>query len=110
AKAAPGMHSMHITLSTNQLNTWGDFLEHALTNAIEDATENDIEFRKSIPKDYLNYMGRIYSDTVSILAQVFFQQQLGVHTINLGNSIMISNFVITTLTLITCELPYISMC
>ncbi|GBM89353.1 Ribosomal oxygenase 1 [Araneus ventricosus] len=65
AKAAPGMHSMHITLSTNQLNTWGDFLEHALTNAIEDATENDIEFRKSIPKDYLNYMGRIYSDTDS---------------------------------------------
>ncbi|CAL1268740.1 unnamed protein product [Larinioides sclopetarius] len=71
AKAAPGMHSLHLTLSTNQLNTWGDFLENALTNAIEDAMENDVEFRKSIPKDYLNYMGRIYSDTDSKERQDF---------------------------------------
>ncbi|GBL85882.1 Ribosomal oxygenase 1 [Araneus ventricosus] len=71
AKAAPGIHSLHLNLSVSQLNTWGNFLQHALSNALNEAVEYDIEFRKSIPTDYLDYMGQVHSDTDSKERQDF---------------------------------------
>ena len=37
-----------------------------MPRALQLATEEDVEFRKGLPRDYLNYMGVAYSDTVSI--------------------------------------------
>ena len=43
--------------------------------AVDIAIDEDVEFRKSLPRDYLNYMGVAFSDDVSItlciLSQVF---------------------------------------
>ncbi|CAD5123363.1 DgyrCDS11720 [Dimorphilus gyrociliatus] len=57
-----GEHSLHITVSSMQRNTWGDFLLKLLPQTIENAIEEDIEFRYSLPTDYLNYMGVAHSD------------------------------------------------
>ncbi|KAF8777857.1 Ribosomal oxygenase 1 like protein [Argiope bruennichi] len=65
ARADPDTHSLHLTVSTNQMNTWGDLLQIAFRDAVQTAMTNDVEFRKSLPKDYTNYMGYPYCGTVS---------------------------------------------
>ena len=58
-------HSLHITVSVCQKNTWGDLMEKLVPRALQLATQEDVEFRKSLPIDYLNYMGVAFSDKVS---------------------------------------------
>ena len=55
-------HSLHITLSVYQKNSWGDFLEKLLPNALTAAIETDSEFRKGLPIDYLRQCGFAYSE------------------------------------------------
>ncbi|XP_060823443.1 ribosomal oxygenase 1 [Bombus pascuorum] len=55
-------HSLHITLSVYQKNSWGDFLEKLLPNALTTAIEADCEFRRGLPIDYLRQCGFAYSD------------------------------------------------
>ena len=40
------IHSLHITVSCHQLNTYGDLMEKLLPVALKTAMEEDIEFRK----------------------------------------------------------------
>ncbi|XP_038621431.1 ribosomal oxygenase 1 [Tachyglossus aculeatus] len=56
-------HSLHLTLSAYQRNTWGDLLEPLLPAALEAALEEDAEFRRGLPRDYLDYMGALHADT-----------------------------------------------
>ncbi|XP_036139270.1 ribosomal oxygenase 1 [Monomorium pharaonis] len=53
-------HSLHVTISVYQKNSWCDFLEKALPQALKRATENDIRFREGLPLDYLKYVGTAY--------------------------------------------------
>lgn len=53
-------HSLHVTLSVYQKNTWSDFLEKLLPQALERATENDCSFRHGLPLNYLTYVGTAY--------------------------------------------------
>lgn len=55
-------HSLHITVSCHQLNTYGDLLEKLLPMALKTAMEEDIEFRKGLPPDYLSNLGIAHSD------------------------------------------------
>ncbi|XP_054262070.1 ribosomal oxygenase 1-like [Macrosteles quadrilineatus] len=48
-----GHHSLHITLSAYQKTAWVDLLEKALPLALKKAAENDVEFRRGLPRDYL---------------------------------------------------------
>ena len=41
-----GEHSMHITLSAYQLNSWTDLLEKLLPAALAVASQEDVEFRQ----------------------------------------------------------------
>jgi len=50
-------HSTHISISTYQQNTWGDFMNHAVTQAIENALEDDVTFRSGLPINYLSMLG-----------------------------------------------------
>lgn len=50
-------HSLHVTLSVYQKNSWCDFLEKMLPQALKRAAENDIRFREGLPLDYLTYVG-----------------------------------------------------
>ncbi|XP_059504678.1 ribosomal oxygenase 1 [Stegostoma tigrinum] len=51
------IHSLHITLSTYQRNSWGDLLHKLFPGALDLAIEDDVEFREGLPLDYLDYMG-----------------------------------------------------
>lgn len=53
----PDEHSLHITLSTYQRNSWADLLEKLLPASLHTAIEEDVEFRAGLPLDYLEYMG-----------------------------------------------------
>jgi len=50
-------HSLHITLSTYQLNSWTDLFEKLLPAALARASQEDPEFRRGIPRDFLRVMG-----------------------------------------------------
>ncbi|XP_018590816.2 ribosomal oxygenase 1 [Scleropages formosus] len=58
----PDAHSLHITISSYQKNSWGDLLQKLVPAALEMAMEEDIEFRQGLPLDYLTYMGVQNSD------------------------------------------------
>ncbi|KAL6486679.1 hypothetical protein MHYP_G00060710 [Metynnis hypsauchen] len=58
----PDAHSLHITISSFQRNSWGDLLLKAMPAALEMAMEEDVEFRKGLPIDYLTFMGVQNSD------------------------------------------------
>jgi len=57
AKTKSDSHSTHISISTYQQHTWGDFLDHAVRLAIDNAMEDDVEFRRGLPVNYLQYLG-----------------------------------------------------
>uniref|UniRef100_A0A8C6S493 Bifunctional lysine-specific demethylase and histidyl-hydroxylase n=1 Tax=Neogobius melanostomus TaxID=47308 RepID=A0A8C6S493_9GOBI len=58
----PDAHSMHITVSSFQKNSWGDLLLKMVPAALEIAMEEDVEYRQGLPLDYLTYMGVQNSD------------------------------------------------
>ncbi len=67
----PDAHSMHITISCHQLNSYGDLLEKMLPAALKTAMEEDIDFRRGLPTDYLSYMGVCHSDEESAKRSAF---------------------------------------
>eukprot|EP01113_Clastostelium_recurvatum_P045277 TRINITY_DN7762_c0_g1_i1.p1 TRINITY_DN7762_c0_g1~~TRINITY_DN7762_c0_g1_i1.p1 ORF type:complete len:503 (-),score=165.32 TRINITY_DN7762_c0_g1_i1:21-1529(-) len=62
AYSPPATHSLHVTISTFMKNTWGDLLERAIPRALQIAMEEDVEFRKGLPRSYMEYMGVMHSD------------------------------------------------
>jgi lysine-specific demethylase/histidyl-hydroxylase NO66 len=62
ASSASDEHSLHLTVSTGQNNTWADFFERALPNALNVAVNELPEFRASLPVNFGDYMGVMYSD------------------------------------------------
>lgn len=65
ASTLPDSHSLHITVSTFQKNSWAGLLEKLVPAALETAVAEDAELRRGLPLDYLDYMGVVNSDTVS---------------------------------------------
>lgn len=63
AECQDGVHSLHLTLSTYQRNTWGDFLEAVLPLAVQAAMEENVEFRRGLPRDFMDYMGAQHSES-----------------------------------------------
>ncbi|CAI9569143.1 unnamed protein product [Staurois parvus] len=53
----PDVHSLHITISSFQKNSWIDLLEKLLPASLQIAAEEDVEFRQGLPLDYMEYMG-----------------------------------------------------
>ncbi|PSC72885.1 cupin 4 [Micractinium conductrix] len=57
AESLPDSHSLHLTISANQQRSWAVFLEEALPEALRLAAQNEVEMRRTLPRDYLDYMG-----------------------------------------------------
>ncbi|XP_076802755.1 ribosomal oxygenase 1-like isoform X1 [Clavelina lepadiformis] len=66
ASSLPGSHSLHITISTYQRNSWGDLMQELFSCALTRAFAEDLEFRKGLPLDYLSSLGVENSDKVSV--------------------------------------------
>jgi len=58
-------HSLHITISAYQLNSWTDLLEKLLPAALTAASQEDVEFRAGLPRDFLLNMGVAHEDRAS---------------------------------------------
>ncbi|RQM31048.1 hypothetical protein B5M09_007046 [Aphanomyces astaci] len=54
--------SLHVTVSTGQQNCVGNLLETLLPQALAGAIASNVDLRKSLPRDYLGYMGVMHSD------------------------------------------------
>ncbi|XP_039187672.1 ribosomal oxygenase 1 [Crotalus tigris] len=70
----PEAHSLHITVSSYQRNSWGDLLEKLLPVTLKMAIEEDIEYRQGLPVDYLEYMGVINTDADDPRRTLFLQK------------------------------------
>jgi bifunctional lysine-specific demethylase and histidyl-hydroxylase NO66 len=57
ASCSTDVHSLHLTVSAYQKNSWIDLLEKAIPQALQLAAESHIDFRKGLPRGYLHYMG-----------------------------------------------------
>ena len=68
------IHSLHITISCHQRNTYGDLLEKVLSTAIKSAMENDVEFRKGLPTDYLSFMGKAHCNDATSKRNEFIER------------------------------------
>ncbi|TDH68665.1 hypothetical protein CCR75_004921 [Bremia lactucae] len=62
ARAHTEKHSLHLTVSTGQQNSMGNFLEVLLPQALASAINTNVDLRRSLPRDYLEYMGVMHSD------------------------------------------------
>ncbi|TRY71937.1 hypothetical protein TCAL_11489 [Tigriopus californicus] len=56
------IHSLHITISAHQLNTYGDLLEKVVPVALQIALQECEDLRKGLPINYLSYAGIANSD------------------------------------------------
>jgi len=64
-------HSLHCTVSTALRNTWADYLEMAVPRAIQLAFDECAELRTSMPNNYFQFMGAVYSDSDDPRRQAF---------------------------------------
>ncbi|EHB13945.1 MYC-induced nuclear antigen [Heterocephalus glaber] len=54
ADTPPGLaHSTHVTISTYQNNSWGDFLLDTISGLVFDTAKEDVELRSGIPRQLL---------------------------------------------------------
>lgn len=60
-----GEHSLHVTVSFYQSNSWADLLEKLLPNTLQNAISKDIEFRKGLPLDIYDHFGMVNSKIYS---------------------------------------------
>uniref|UniRef100_A0A2M4A8F0 Bifunctional lysine-specific demethylase and histidyl-hydroxylase n=1 Tax=Anopheles triannulatus TaxID=58253 RepID=A0A2M4A8F0_9DIPT len=65
AATVPGAHSLHVTLSVYQRNSWADLFELMLPIALATASEEDQQFRAGLPFDLHQHFGIVHSDEVS---------------------------------------------
>ncbi|KAM9355485.1 ribosomal oxygenase 1 isoform 2-T2 [Pholidichthys leucotaenia] len=70
----PDAHSLHITISSYQKNSWGDLLQLVIPAALDIAMEEDVKFRQGLPLDYLTYMGVQNSEKDDPRRLAFFSQ------------------------------------
>ena len=59
------IHSLHITISMHQRNSFGDLLQKIMSAAILSAMETDVDYRKGLPLDLLSFMGSAHNDADS---------------------------------------------
>ncbi|EEB11447.1 conserved hypothetical protein [Pediculus humanus corporis] len=74
AKCLPDTHSLHLTVSCYQKNSWADLFEKIFPVALQKAIFEDVEFRKGLPIGYLNHMGMMFSEENNEFRQKFIQK------------------------------------
>merc|ERR1719339_451899 len=67
-------HSLHITISAYQLNSWTDLLEKLLPAALTAASQEDLQFREGLPRDFLLNMGVAHEENKSSAREQFMDK------------------------------------
>lgn len=71
AQTLKDTHSLHITLSIYQKNSWCDFFEKLLPQTLERVTETDSRFRKGLPIGFLSRFGFAYKGTHNLRREIY---------------------------------------
>ncbi|XP_029171016.1 ribosomal oxygenase 1 [Nylanderia fulva] len=79
-------HSLHVTLSVYQKNSWCDLLEKLLPQTLKRAVNIDSRFREGLPLEYLRYTGIAHS-TNTTEQKIAFKEQIKDLITNLINYI-----------------------
>ena len=62
AKTIGKSHSTHITISTHQRATWGDFVHTLMQTAMSKAIDENIELRQNMPLNFPSFMGSTFEE------------------------------------------------
>uniref|UniRef100_K3W7B3 Bifunctional lysine-specific demethylase and histidyl-hydroxylase n=1 Tax=Globisporangium ultimum (strain ATCC 200006 / CBS 805.95 / DAOM BR144) TaxID=431595 RepID=K3W7B3_GLOUD len=76
ARSAKDKHSLHVTVSTGQQNTIGNYLEVLVPEALASAINSNVSLRRSLPRNYLDYMGVMHSDLEGDARRQEFAEQI----------------------------------
>eukprot|EP00850_Spirogloea_muscicola_P002387 SM000009S23516 [mRNA] locus=s9:502213:505295:+ [translate_table: standard] len=74
AISSAGSHSLHLTISTAQSNSFIDYLETVLPRALQLASEDLVALRRSLPSDWTEYMGVVHSDSSDARREAILRQ------------------------------------
>lgn len=79
AEALQGSHSLHLTVSANQHCSWSDLFEVAVPRALQLASSECIDLRRSLPFHLCSHMGLAHEESESDSRHAFQRtaQQLG---------------------------------
>ncbi|GET91013.1 hypothetical protein, conserved [Leishmania tarentolae] len=58
-KTTTKTHSLHITFSANQMNSWADFMNRAAQYTVETLAANRLEWRRALPRDMPQVLGEV---------------------------------------------------
>lgn len=61
ANTVPGHHSLHITLSTYQRNSWADLMESCMKATLSAAISSDLDFRRGVPLHMSQHLGAVHA-------------------------------------------------
>lgn len=59
-RTTPSTHSLHITFSANQMNSWADFMSRAAQYTVETLAANKLEWRRAVPREMPQVMGEMH--------------------------------------------------
>jgi len=91
ARSPEDVHSLHLTISTSyqydckvyidvcidlHRNTWFDYLSIAVPRALEIALTDSVLLRRNLPRDYMNFMGVVYSERDDDVRRAAFQSHV----------------------------------
>lgn len=62
AETIEGKHSLHITVSMYQKNSYADLMEALVPAALQSAIDSDVRFREGLPLDIHQFMGIAFSE------------------------------------------------
>lgn len=57
-----GEHSLHVTISMYQKHAWADLFEKLIPAALQEAINENVEFRQGLPFDIYDNFGLVHSD------------------------------------------------
>jgi hypothetical protein len=67
-------HSTHITISTYQHHTWGDYLNSVFPELLQEAMDSDVSFRRGLPINFLKSSKISKSEKMNSVVQLLLQK------------------------------------
>ncbi|CCI47581.1 unnamed protein product [Albugo candida] len=71
AQTDKSVFSTHVTISVYQRQSWSNFMELAMPHLIRRAFANNVEFRRGLPPQYLNFLGSQFPTSTPCVKDFF---------------------------------------
>ena len=105
AQSFPDIHSLHVTLSANQRNTYIDYLHSLFHMAVEKIAENNSNARRTISYEIPFAFGTAFDPTTRLPRKIYDGNELCHDCDETGFSACIANFVEDVFDVLSASLP-----